>query len=118
MDDVISQRADREPSWWPRRLAVTAVLVVLASVAVRDLPRGGDSPAHHPAALVTAGPVQLAGLGSAAAGLLDKTDGNHRAGHLRRRAASGGRREQPARGGRDWPLAAGAGLGRPPNLVS
>jgi len=74
MDDVLSQGGDREPSRWPRRLAVIAVLVVLAVVIAGHLPRGRAVPAHRPAAAAT-GPVQLAGLGSGAAGLLDQAHG-------------------------------------------
>ena len=91
MDDIISQRADRAPSRWPRRPAVIALLVVLAIVAVRQLPRDGAIPAHHPATVVRVGPVQLAGLGSSVAGLLNQTGGKHLADDPRRPAASGRR---------------------------
>ena len=95
MDDIISQRGDRAPSRWPRRPAVVALLVVLAIVAVRHLPRDGAIPAHHPATAVRAGPVQLAGLGSAVAGLLNQAGGKHLAGDLRRPAVPGGRPPRP-----------------------
>lgn len=75
MDDVLSRGGDREPGRWPGRLAVIAVLVVLAVVIVRHPPAGRAAPAHRPAAVVAVGPVQLAGLGSAAAGLLDQAKG-------------------------------------------
>ncbi len=75
MDDVLSQGGDREPSRWPRRLAAIAVSVVLAVVIVGHLPRGRAAPPHRPAIVPTAGPVQLAGLGSGAAGLLDEPSG-------------------------------------------
>jgi hypothetical protein len=91
MDDIISQRADRAPRRWPRRPAVIALLVVLAIVAVRQLPRDGAIPAHHPATVVRAGPVQLAGLGSSVAGLLNQAGGKHLAGGLRARRAQSGR---------------------------
>jgi hypothetical protein len=74
MNDVLSQGGDRELSPWPRRLAVIAVLAVLAVVVGRHLPRGQAAPAHR-AMAVAAGPVQLAGLGSGAAGLLDEANG-------------------------------------------
>jgi hypothetical protein len=88
MDDVLSQGGDREPSRWSRRLAAIAVLFVLAVVIVGHLPRGQAALVHRPATAVAAGPVQLAGLGSGAASLLDETSRNHRsalrwAGHLR-----------------------------------
>jgi hypothetical protein len=72
MDDVLSQGGDREPSRWPRRLAAIAASVVLAVVIVGHLTRGR---AHRPAAAPAAGPVQLAGPGSGAAGLLDEPNG-------------------------------------------
>jgi|SRR5580698_9976112 hypothetical protein len=91
MDDIISQRADHAPGRWPRRPAVIALLVVLAIVAVRQLPRDGAIAAHHPGTVVRAGPVQLAGLGSAVAGPLNQAGGKHLAGDLRRPAGSGPR---------------------------
>jgi hypothetical protein len=52
-----------------------AVLVALAVVIVGHLPRGRAAQERRPAAVVAAGPVQLAGLGSSAAGQLDKANG-------------------------------------------
>jgi len=74
MEDVLSRGGDREPSRWPRRLAVIAVVVVLTVVIAGHLPRGRAVQAHRPAVVAT-GPVQLAGLGSGAAGLLDEARG-------------------------------------------
>ena len=91
MDDIISQRGDRAPRRQPRRPAIIVLLVVLAIVAVRHLPRDGAIPAHHPATAVRTGPVQLAGLGSSVAGLLNQPGGRQLAGDLRRPAVSGGR---------------------------
>jgi hypothetical protein len=78
MDDVLSQGGDRAPSRRRGRLAAITVLLVLAVVIAGHLPRGQAVPAHCHAA-VTAGPVQLAGLGSGAAGLLDKAGRDHQA---------------------------------------
>jgi hypothetical protein len=75
MDDVLSQGGDRSVRQWPGRLPAVALLVVLAVMITWHLPRGQDAPAHHPAIAVTRGPVQLAGLGSGAAGMLDVADG-------------------------------------------
>lgn len=83
MDDVLSHGRDREPSRRGGRLAVVVVLAVLAVVIAWHLPRGRAVPPHRGAAAVTAGPVQLAGLGSGAAGLLDGARLDHRAGHAR-----------------------------------
>ncbi len=80
MDDVLSQGEDRELSWRARILAAITVLLVLAFVVAAHLPHERPSPVHHRAALVTAGPVQLAGLGSGAAGLLDGAARTHRTG--------------------------------------
>lgn len=71
MDDVLSQGADREPGRWPRRVAAIVAVVVLATGVARNLPHGSDATARHPVTAVTAGPVQLAGLGSSAARLLN-----------------------------------------------
>jgi hypothetical protein len=93
MDDVLSHGRDREPSRRAGRLAVVVVLAVLAVVIAWHLPRGRPAPPHRAAAAaaVAAGPVQLAGLGSGAAGLLDGARREHRAGHAR-----AGRRRLPA----------------------
>jgi len=49
--------------------------VAVAVALVRNLPQGSDAVAHHPATVVTACPVQLAGLGSSAAHLLSEPQG-------------------------------------------
>jgi hypothetical protein len=72
MDDILSQGGDREPSRWPRRLAPLAVLVVLAVVIVMHIPHGRTTLERPPAVAATGGAVQLAGLGSGAASLLDR----------------------------------------------
>ncbi len=74
MDDIISNGPQREPSLLARHATaavVLAVLVVLAVVAIRYLPRPAHAGRHHPAPVVASGPVQLAGLGPAAARLLN-----------------------------------------------
>ena len=75
MDDLLILGPDREPSPWPRRLTVVAVLIVLALVVIIHRPQKRDTSSRRPAATASAGPVQLAGLGSGAAGLLDHADG-------------------------------------------
>lgn len=79
MDDLFIVGSDREPSPWPRRLALVAVLIALAVVVITHLPDKRETPSRHPgvsvSVSVSAGPVQLAGLGSGAAGLLDQADG-------------------------------------------
>jgi len=79
MDDLLILGSDRERSPWPRRLAVVAVLIAVAVVVITHLPGNGEAPSRHPAApvsaSVSAGPVQLAGLGPGAAGLLDQAAG-------------------------------------------
>jgi hypothetical protein len=65
MDDILSQGEDREPSRWPRRLAVigTAVLVAVVGIAWLSLARHPHSPASVPPASVAAGPAPVpAGL--------------------------------------------------------
>lgn len=76
MADVLSQGTGRGPSRWPRHLAAIAVLVVLAVAIAWRLPRGPQTLAHRPA-VVTAAPVQLAGLGSSAAHLLNHSQRTH-----------------------------------------
>ena len=71
-DDIISQGGDGERSPWPRRLAVIAVLVLLAVAIVRLLPHHRPARMRRHGRLVAAGPVQLAGLGNAVAVDLDK----------------------------------------------
>jgi len=78
MDDLLILGSDREPSPWPRRLTVVAVLIAVAAVVITHLPGKREAPSRHPAVSVSAGPVQLAGLGSGAAGLLDHADGSTR----------------------------------------
>ena len=81
MDDLLILGSDRERNPWPRRLAVVAVLIAVAVVVITHLPGKREAPSRHPAApesvsvSMSAGPVQLAGLGSGAAGLLDQADG-------------------------------------------
>jgi len=74
MDDLINSGPQREPGLLARHATaavIVAVLVVLAVVAIRHLPRPADAAKHHPASAVASGPVQLAGLGPAAARLLN-----------------------------------------------
>jgi hypothetical protein len=75
VDDLLILGSDREPRPWLRRLTVVAVLIVLAVVVITHLPHKRETPSRHPAAAASAGPVQLAGLGSGAAGQLDQADG-------------------------------------------
>jgi hypothetical protein len=76
MDDILSQATGPGPGRRPRRLAAIAVLVVLTVAIAWRLPRGPQTPAHRPAT-VTAAPVQLAGLGSGAARLLNHSQRTH-----------------------------------------
>jgi hypothetical protein len=89
MDDVLSHGRDREPGRRTGRLAVVVVLAVLAVVIAWHLPRGRAVPPRPASAAVTVGPVQLAGLGSGAAGLLDGGGRDHRAGHAAGRQLRG-----------------------------
>jgi hypothetical protein len=72
MDDILSQGEDREPSRWPRRLAVigTAAVVAVAGIVWLGLARHPHSPAPVPPASVTAGtapdPAGLAARGLSA----------------------------------------------------
>jgi hypothetical protein len=108
MGDVQFQGEDREPSPWPPRLLVIAILVLLAFAVVRHLPTQRAAHPHSPAATVSAGPVQLAGLGSRAAGLLNYAAGIggppaarsrawSRSGTTRRRGPAGCTQACPAR---------------------
>jgi hypothetical protein len=74
MDDLFILGSDREPRRWRRRLALVAVLIVLAVVVITHLPDKREAPSRHLAARVSvsAGPVQLAGLGSGAAVVLNQ----------------------------------------------
>lgn len=74
-DDVIGFGNDREPRSWSTRtkalLTAIGAAVLLVVSLVSHLP-GGAKPVAHPAIHVAkAGPVQLAGLGSRAARLLN-----------------------------------------------
>ncbi len=75
MDDLLNQGDDRQPSPWPPRLLVIAIVVLGLVAIVRHLPPRQVAQPRRPAATASAGPVQLAGLGSRAAGLLDHADG-------------------------------------------
>ena len=52
VDDILSQGGDREPSPWPRRLAVIAALIVVVGAGAFYLSR--PHPAHAPVAAPTA----------------------------------------------------------------
>jgi hypothetical protein len=56
MDDILSQGGDREPSRWPRRLAVIGapILVAVASIVYLSLVRHEHSPAATPSVPVSA----------------------------------------------------------------
>jgi len=79
VDDLLILGPDREPSPWRRRLAAVAILIVLAVVIITHLPHGREASPRPPAVSVSvsisAGPVQLAGLGSGAASLLNHSTG-------------------------------------------
>jgi hypothetical protein len=75
MEDILSQGGDGDPSRWPRRLAAITVLLVLAAVAVRQVPHGHSAAAHGHKAATTAGRAPLAGAGSAAAGVPGQPNG-------------------------------------------
>jgi hypothetical protein len=83
MDDLFILGSDREPRRWRRRLALVAVLIVLAVVVITHLPDKREAPSRHLVVeapsrhlvvrvFVSAGPVQLAGLGSGAAVVLNQ----------------------------------------------
>ncbi len=74
MDDVIRLGAGLDPGRRIRRLIAAAVIVVLAAGIVLHLPDDRDSPRHRATTELDGGPVQLAGLGSSAALLLNKPD--------------------------------------------
>jgi hypothetical protein len=76
MDDILSQGGDREPSRWPRRLAVIGapILVAVASIVYLGLARHPHSPAAAPPTPVSTSAVP--GLaGSAASALAAEPDG-------------------------------------------
>ena len=77
MEDVLSLGADREPAKWARGVTTVVTAAVLTVTVARSLPQHSRTVAH-PATAVTAGPVQLAGLGSGAARLLDESARAHR----------------------------------------
>jgi hypothetical protein len=73
MDDILSQGTERPPGW---RAVVATVITVAAVVAIliaRHLPHDA-APTHRPTPTPTlaSGPVQLAGLGSGVAALLNQ----------------------------------------------
>ena len=81
MDDLISHGPEREPGRLARHAPAALMLAILIVVAVMAI---GHQPGHraarpgHPAPAAARGPVQLAGLGSGAARMLngDRPSGN------------------------------------------
>src|ERR1700761_2616956 len=75
-DDILSQGGDREPSPWPRRLAVIAVLIVVivGGAVYLSLPRHQQAPAATRRPPATASPAAVP-AGSAAPGLPTEPDG-------------------------------------------
>jgi len=61
MRDILSQGGDREPSPWLRRLAVVAVLALVAVVVATHFPRHRPAPAHHAQAAGSESPVSSSG---------------------------------------------------------
>jgi hypothetical protein len=61
MRDILSQGGDREPSPWLRRLAVVAVLALVAVVVAIHFPRHRPAPAHHTQAAGSGSPVSSSG---------------------------------------------------------
>jgi hypothetical protein len=76
VDDILSQGGDREPSPWPRRLAVIAALIVVAAggAVYLSLPRHQHAPVATGPAPGTASPAPVP-AGSAAFGLPPRPDG-------------------------------------------
>jgi hypothetical protein len=70
MDDILSQGTERSPSWRRVVAMVTIAAAVIAISIARHLPQR-DVAAHRPVPIASSGPVQLAGLGSGAAALLN-----------------------------------------------
>jgi hypothetical protein len=70
MDDILIHGTERPPSW--RRLVATVVIVAAAVgiLIAQHLPQN-VARAHPRAPTASSGPVQLAGLGSGAAALLN-----------------------------------------------
>ena len=75
--DILSQGGGREHGPWPRRVAVAAVLVVVAVLIVSHLPRSGRGTARPARATVSATPLPLAvsGAVSGASGVAAEPDG-------------------------------------------
>jgi hypothetical protein len=87
MDDVLSQDRGGGPGRRARILAAVVVLIVLAVVNAGRFTDARDTDARdtnardtvvHHQVVITTGPVQLAGLGSGAARLLDRAGRHHR----------------------------------------
>ena len=76
MDDILSQGGDRDPSPWPRRLAVIGALTLaaVAGVVYASLPRHPHPPAATAPTTVTASPAPVA-AGVAAPDLPAEPDG-------------------------------------------
>jgi hypothetical protein len=76
MDDILSQGGDREPSRWPRRLAVIGVpiLVAVASIVYLSVARHPHSPAATPQTSVSTSATP-GRAGSAAPALAAEPDG-------------------------------------------
>ena len=97
MDDVIRLGAGSGPGRRIPRLIAAALIVVLAAGIVLHLQDDRHPPRHRATTSVSGGPVQLAGLGSGAARLLNKPDRGDqqktqpvtRHGSLRRRTHTG-----------------------------
>jgi hypothetical protein len=70
--DILSQGGGREPGPWPRRLAVAAVLVLVAVTVAHYLPRSSHATAR-PAVTATPPPQPLAVSGDA--GVAEEPDG-------------------------------------------
>jgi len=76
MDDILSQGGDRDPSPWPRRLAVIGALILAAAAGVvyASLPRHSHPPAATAPTTVTASPAS-GPAGAAAPDLPAEPDG-------------------------------------------
>lgn len=71
MDDILSQGTERPPGWRAVVAAVVTVAAVIGILIARHLPHDA-APGHRPAPTYATGPVQLAGLGSGVAALLNQ----------------------------------------------